>query len=145
MNWGNKLLITFCVFGTMIGYLVYRAVTTNFELVDKEYYKNELRYQQVIDASNRTAALSSSVLLNQTDHGIILQLPAEMKNKTINGELFFYCAYDSRNDRRLVINTGTEAIQVFDKSTIEPGRYTVKVTWSSEEINYYSEKSITIH
>jgi len=145
MNWGNKLLITFCVFGTMIGYLVYRAVTTNFELVDKEYYKNELRYQQVIDASNRTAALSSSVLLNQTDHGIILQLPAEMKNKTINGELFFYCAYDSRNDRRLAINTGTEAIQVFDKSTIEPGRYTVKVTWSSEEINYYSEKSITIH
>ena len=145
MNWGNKLLITFSVFATMISYLVYRAVTTNFELVDKEYYKNELRYQQVIDASNRTAALGSSVLLNQSEQGIILELPAEMKNKTINGELFFYCAYDSRKDRRLVINTGTEAIQVFDKSAIEPGKYTVKINWTSGESNYYSEKLITIH
>jgi hypothetical protein len=145
MNWGNKLLITFAVFGTMISYLVYRAVTTNFELVDKEYYKNELRYQQVIDASNRTAALSSPVVLNQTEQGIFLELPAEMKNKTINGELFFYCAYDSRKDKRLIINTGTEAVQVFDKTAVEPGRYTVKINWTSEEVNYYSEKSITIH
>jgi len=145
MNWGNKLLITFFVFATMISYLVYRAVTTNFELVDKEYYKNELRYQQVIDASNRTAALGSSVVLNQTGQGIMLELPAEMKNKIINGELFFYCAYDSRKDRRLVINTGTEAIQIFDKSSIEPGKYTVKIKWNSGETNYYSEKFITIH
>jgi len=145
MNWGNKLLITFAVFGTMISYLVYRAVTTNFELVDKEYYKNELRYQQVIDASNRTAALSSSILLNQTEQGIILELPTEMKNKNITGELFFYCAYDSRKDRRLVINTGTEAVQIFDKSAVEPGRYTVKINWASEKTNYYSEKTITIH
>jgi hypothetical protein len=145
MNWGNKLLTTFFVFAAMIGYLVYRAVTTNFELVDKDYYKNELRYQQVIDASNRSNALSSSVLLSQTERDILLELPAEMKNKTITGELFFYCAYDSRKDRRLVINTGTEAIQVFDKSVIEPGKYTVKINWSSGETNYYSEKSITIH
>ena len=145
MNWGNKLLITFGVFGIMICYLVYRAVTTNFELVDKEYYKNELRYQQIIDASNRSAALSSSALLKQTEQGIILELPAEMKNKTITGELFFYCAYDSRKDRRLVINTGTEATQVFENSAIEPGKYTVKINWSSGETNYYSEKSITIN
>jgi hypothetical protein len=124
---------------------VYRAVTTNFELVDKEYYKNELRYQQVIDASNRTATLSSSVQLNQTGQAIFLELPAEMKNKTINGELFFYCAYDSRKDRRLVINTGMEAIQVFDKSAIEPGKYTVKINWTSGDTSYYSEKFITIH
>jgi len=137
-------MITFLVFAAMISYLVYRAVTTNFELVDKEYYKNELRYQQVIDASNRSAALSSPVLLNQTEQGIFLELPAEMKNKIINGELFFYCAYDSRKDRRLLINTGTEANQVFDKSVIEPGTYTVKVNWSSGETNYYSEKYITI-
>ena len=137
-------MITFLVFAAMICYLVYRAVTTNFELVDKEYYKNELRYQQVIDASNRSAALSSPVLLNQTEQGIFLELPAEMKNKIINGELFFYCAYDSRKDRRLLINTGTEANQVFDKSVIEPGTYTVKVNWSSGETNYYSEKYITI-
>ena len=145
MNWGNKLLITFTVFGTMISYLVYRAVTTNFELVDKEYYKNELRYQQVIDASNRTATLSSAVILNQTEQGIFLEFPAEMKNKTVKGELFFYCAYDSRKDRKLVINTGAEAIQVFDKSSIEPGKYTVKITWTVEDINYYSEKTMTIN
>ncbi len=145
MNWGNKLLLTFLAFGAMISYLVYRAVTTNFELVDKEYYKKELRYQQVIDASNRTIALSSPTQLQQTDQTISLVLPTEMKNKTIEGEVFFYCAYDSRKDRRIALNTGSEAIQVINKSMVEPGSYTVKISWTSGESNYYSEKSITIH
>ena len=52
MNWGNKLLITFLVFGAGISFLVYRSMHTNFELVEKDYYKSELRYQEIIDGTN---------------------------------------------------------------------------------------------
>ena len=96
MNWGNKLLLTFIVFGAGMMYLVYRSVNTNYELVEKDYYKSELRYQQIIDGSNRANQLQSSVKIEQTSAGIILELPQEMKEKNISGDILFYCAYDQK-------------------------------------------------
>ena len=94
MNWGNKILLTFIVFGAGMFYLAYRSMNTNFELVEKDYYKSELRYQEVIDGSNRANALSTHVNLQQSDNGIILQMPEEVKSKVISGDVLFYCSYD---------------------------------------------------
>jgi hypothetical protein len=144
MNWGNKLLLTFVAFGTMIGYLVYRAVNTNFELVEKDYYKSELRYQQVIDASNRSNELSAAPLLEQREDAVYLELPPEMKNKNVEGDIWFYCAYDSKKDKKFDLKTNNEAVQSFDRSLLQAGRYTVKINWSSDNKTYYSEKTLDI-
>lgn len=144
MNWGNKLLITFIVFGVGMFYLVYRAVNTNYELVDKDYYKQELRYQQVIDGTNLANQLNSAVEIIQTDSGINLVLPAEMKNKEITGNILFYCAYDQKKDKQLSLQTNEDGLQVFDTKMFSPGSYTVKINWSTEGKKYFTEKPLTI-
>jgi len=144
MNWGNKLLVTFAVFGLGMGYLVYRSMNTNFELVEKDYYKSELRYQQVIDASNRTNELSTSVTLVQSENGITLKLPDEMKNKNISGEILFYCAYDKKKDKKFPLQVNEQAQQFFPLMSVTPGNYTVKISWTNDGKTYYSEKSMTI-
>lgn len=143
MNWGNKLLITFIVFGAGISYLVWRSMNTNFELVEKEYYKSELRYQDVIDGSNRANALSSSVKLEQKNEGLSLQLPDEMKGRDITGTVLFYCAYDSKLDREFILKPGRDGSQTFDREKIIPGNYTVKIEWNAGGKNYYTEQTIT--
>lgn len=144
MNWGNKLLATFLVFGAGMTFLVYRSVKTNYELVDKEYYKNELTYQQVIDGTNRANALSA-VTIQQDKEGITLQLPVEMKNKTLSGTVHFYCAYDEKKDKTAALNTTAEGTQTFSNTTVLPGEYTVKISWTCEGNSYYAEKSLSIH
>ena len=144
MNWGNKLLLTFIVFGAGMTYLVYRSVNTNYELVEKDYYKSELRYQQVIDGTNRVNQLSSAVKIEQTDAGITLELPDEMKEKNISGEILFYCAYDKEKDKKFSLQPKNDGIQVFEPTAISPGNYTVKINWSCEGKNYFSEKSLTV-
>lgn len=144
MNWGNKLLITFIVFGAGIFYLVYRSLTTNFEVVEKDYYKSELRYQQVIDGSNLANSLSSSVKLKQKDNVVFLQLPDEMKNKVVTGDILFYCAYDEKKDKKFGLKVNDEAIQTFQPGTITPGNYTVKINWINDGKNYYTEKTLTV-
>jgi FixH len=144
MNWGNKLLLTFLVFGAGMTYLVYRSVSTNYELVEKDYYKQELRYQQVIDGTNRVNQLSTAVKIEQTDGGIILELPQEMKEKNISGDVLFYCAYDQKKDKKFLLQTGTTGVQVFQTSSIAPGSYTVKINWSNEGKNYFAEKILTV-
>lgn len=144
MNWGNKLLTVFLVFGTGMGYLVYRSVNTRFELVEKDYYKSELRYQQVIDATSRAAALSQPVKLEQTETGIALQLPPEMAEKNIRGDVWFYCAYDERKDKKFALNPGNGGRQVFAPGVVPPGDYTVKISWADNGNSYFSENRITV-
>lgn len=144
MNWGNKLLLTFIVFGTGMMYLVYRSVNTNYELVEKDYYKSELRYQQVIDGTNRANLLESPVKIEQSGAGITLQLPQEMKNKEIAGDVLFYCAYDQKKDKRFALQQNADGVQIFTPSAITPGSYLVKINWSSEGKNYFAEKSLTV-
>jgi FixH len=144
MNWGNKLLVTFLVFAAGMGFLVYRSVKTNYELVEPDYYKTELAYQQTIDASNHANTLSSSILLKQAEKGIILQFPDEMKNKNVTGSVLFYCAYDQQKDKKIAIKVEADGTQLIPREIILPGNYTVKINWKGDEENYYTEKSLTV-
>lgn len=145
MSWGNKLLITFVVFGAGMIFLVYRCMKTEFELVDKDYYKNELAYQQVIDATERTGKLSGNASFIQTGAGLQLQLPAEMKGYEIKGEVLFYCAYDSHKDKRVPLDLNSAAFQQFAAGLLSPGKYLAKLSWSKDAEHYYYETPLTIH
>lgn len=144
MNWGNKLLFTFIVFAAGMFYLVYRSMHTTYELVEKDYYKTELRYQQVIDGTNHANELSTAVTLDQKAGMINLALPAEMKNKDISGNIWFYCAYDEKRDKKYKLQLNADAMQTFEPSAIMPGNYTVKITWNNEDKTYFAEKKLTV-
>src|SRR3982750_1909182 len=143
MNWGYKLMFVFIAFAAMMSYLAYRAFKTEFELVDKDYYKNELRYQQVIDGTNRANSLSTQAVIKQEGREIVLQMPDEMKNKNLSGSIFFYCASDSKKDRRVSLALNNEGKQSFS-GLLTPGCYTVKIDWKNEGRNYYAEKHLAI-
>jgi hypothetical protein len=144
MNWGYKLLAGYLTFIGLMGYLVYRSVNTDFELVEKEYYKSELKYQEVIDGYNLTNTLSRDVLVNQQAQKIVISLPDEMKNKTITGSVWFYCAYDAKRDRKLNLTLTAEAAQEFDRKSFTAGAYTVKTEWTADGKTYYSQQPIII-
>jgi len=143
MSWGYKLMITFIVFASMMGYMVYRCFGTNFELVEKEYYKSELKYQDVIDGSGNASLLSVPPQLKQSGNDIVLQMPNEMKGGPLSGSVLFYCAYNSKNDKRFLLAVDRNGVQSFEHA-VAPGNYTVKIEWSANGKKYYSAESITI-
>jgi hypothetical protein len=144
MNWGNKLLLTFVVFACGIFYLVYRAMHVETELVSKEYYKDELKYQQVIDGTKLANMLSAKVLITQEDKNITVQMPAEMRNEKVSGNIWFYCASDAKKDKHVAIALNAEAAQQIDKKFFMPGNYTVKFDWDNNDRHYHFEEPLTI-
>jgi len=111
--------------------------------VDKDYYKNELRYQQVIDGVNRANSLKSQPMVKQEGNDIVLQMPVEMKSDSLSGSIFFYCASDSKKDRRFTLMINSEGKQSF-QDLLKAGYYTVKIDWNNDGKNYYAEKHITV-
>lgn len=144
MNWGNRILLVFIVFGTGISYMVYRCMRTPVDLVSTEYYKDELAYQQVIDGTRKADALTGKIQLMATAGGIRLRLPAEMRDRPIKGAIQFYCPYDQTRDRKIPLHTDAEGTQDIPQGEVMPGNYTVKINWEAGGAGYYHEQSLIL-
>ena len=79
INWGHKIILVFVLFVSLIATLVYKSIHTNFELVTKEYYKDELVYQQVIDGTNNANKLGGITTVSSDAQFVNVTLPEEMK------------------------------------------------------------------
>lgn len=144
LNWGHKLTIFICAFAGMIVLLVYKATQTNFDLVTKEYYKDELVYQQVIDGTTRANNLSARPTVVKNDSAITLQMPAEMKGLAVTGNVWFYNAADAKRDIKIPLAVNSTGQQQISSRLLLPGKYTVKFNWTAGTHQYYSEATIDL-
>jgi hypothetical protein len=143
MTWGNKLLIAFILFGTLIGTLVYKCMQQNFELVSKDYYGDELRYQDKIDGVNNANKLSGiKVIENVTD--ISIQLPKELNGMALTGEAWFYCPNNASNDRKIPLNVSDSGTMLIAKNKLAKTKYLLKLNWESGKEKFYNEQSIEL-
>ena len=53
IHWGYKIMIVYLFFVVGMVVLVIKSTMQKFELVQPDYYADELKYQTVIDASQR--------------------------------------------------------------------------------------------
>lgn len=144
LNWGHKLTLGILLFMGFIFFLVYKAVNTNYDLVSKEYYKDELQYQDVIDGTNRANKLSSPLVIKLDSGKISMQFPAEMKGKKTEGKAWFYCPSDAKKDQKIALALNVDALQTLPHGQISADKYIVKVSWTTDGVSYYNEQPLTV-
>ncbi|MCA6462375.1 MAG: FixH family protein [Chitinophagaceae bacterium] len=144
MNWGRALLLVFVLFAGFMGYLVYRASGTHFDLVSKEYYRDELNYQDKIDGLRRAADISKVIIKTEGNRQLLVELPAELSGKSISGELWLYCKTNAALDVKLPLKSDTALVRSFDLSAHPAGKYIVKLHWEADQLKYDSEQEINL-
>ncbi|QEC70066.1 hypothetical protein FRZ67_23195 [Panacibacter ginsenosidivorans] len=143
MTWGNKLLIVFILFGTLIGTLVYKCMQQNFELVSKDYYGEELRYQDKIDGVTNANKLSG-VKVTEDIADVSIQLPKELNGAALTGEAWFYCANNASNDRKIPLNISDSGTMLIAKNKLAKTKYLLKLTWESGKEKFYTEQNVEV-
>ncbi len=143
MNWGIRLIIVFVCFAGMMFTLVYKSYHTKFELVSKDYYSDELKYQEKIDG-RLNASKKKAVLIEQNPNSIILNLPTDSTARSITGEAWFYSQNDAARDRRIRLDSASGTRQVIDKRKLSAGSYELKLSWKEDGRVYYHEANLTI-
>ncbi|MDE3237032.1 MAG: FixH family protein [Bacteroidota bacterium] len=144
MNWGNKLVVVFVGFATFIGTLVYKATTTKFDLVTKDYYKEELRYQDQIDGM-ANAAKVSAVTVAQGPQALMIQFPKEMKGTKLEGQVWVYCKTDAENDKKIAVTVDDSGKQLILKKGFPKGAYQLKINWKAGGESFYTQKDVLIN
>ena len=141
ISWGYKIIFIYTVFVLGILTMVFLSAKENRDLVSENYYAEEIAYQQVIDQSSKTAALSAPVELMATGSQLIIQLPKEFYGLQTNGEWTLYYAADKSRDLTGSIHTqnGNCSIAIPTDAT---GQYLFKMHWKVGNKEYYFEKNI---
>lgn len=128
----------------MISYMVYRCMQTPVNLVSSNYYKDELAYQEVIDGTRAANRLSTRPVLTETSGDMFLTMPAEMRGRSLDGVVVFYCPSDMTRDRRVPLRPDADGRQRIEGRLVPPGNYTVKVSWRVGATLYYAEQPLQI-
>jgi hypothetical protein len=141
MTWGNKLLLAFAGFAALIGTMVYKCMHQNFELVSKDYYDEELAYQHKIDGKINAAKFSPVTVVHTAD-SLGVFLPAEQVGHVASATVSLYCAANASLDRSFTFPSVAGSYIALDRETIVQANYTVKLSWTADGTQYYTEKPL---
>jgi predicted HicB family RNase H-like nuclease len=141
LNWGHKIFGVYTIFALGMLYMAYKANQQKFDLVQTDYYADELKYQNVIDASSRAAKSGGEVEVSVKGSDIAIQLPASFTNIATSSKVHLYYAADASKD----VEESFESMQgnmVLRVNGILHGNYTLKLDVEKQGVKYYFEKKL---
>jgi hypothetical protein len=136
---GNILLIGFAGMLIMMSVLVYLSMKQDVSMVSKNYYEQELVYQDKLDAMNNTTLYDPLFSLTQTNANVVLQVPASLSKNISEGSVYFYCPSNEQLDYKENIKATATGTYLYDKNLAKSPGYVIKVSFRSGGKNYYKE------
>jgi hypothetical protein len=143
INWGTKIAIGYIAFVGLIASLVIGTMKQRTDLVSSNYYEQELKYQDKIDAGKHQSELSAPISFIVEDTRVVLEFPRELNGKEITGTVQFYSPVQSNWDKTISIKASNNIFPV-SRPVLHRTKYIVKVDWVTEGKNYYQESTLDL-
>ena len=143
INWGTGIVLAFVGFISFIMYFVIRMNTedrADHELVTKDYYKQELAYQQQIDAEKKAAELGVRLAIEKTGEGLRVIFPEKFNPEKITGKVSLYRPSNRHLDVNFPISLSNTHLLIPDNRLVD-GRWDITIEWGYEgQIFLHKEK-----
>lgn len=138
-NWGHGIALTLVVFVLGIAFLIYRAHSTDFHVVDENYYELELKYQERIEALKNAAKSPAKVKFNEQSKMLNVNFQSTPKEAFV--ELFHPSGASS--DSTIILEGDTSAFNLKISESFY-GKYSVRLNWVSADKKHYQEETIFV-
>jgi hypothetical protein len=138
LSWGTRIAMLYVGFVVLMIVLIVGSMRQSFDLVSKDYYAEEIAYQNTIDASRNQSELSAAALVDVQPEKVLITLPAEFKGREVKAELHFYSPVSASLDDRFKYSTVNGEIAVARKE-LKDVSYKLKMNWECEGKKYYQE------
>ncbi len=111
------------------------------DLVRTDYYEEELKYQETIDATENANALTARLKCVVKNDTMYISFPNEMKSAAITSKLWLYCVSDEKKDIKTTAETTNGEI-ILPLAVTNKGMHDMKVNWTADGKQYYFEEKI---
>ncbi len=145
MSWGYKITVLYVGFILLIISMVALTMREKVDLVSKDYYEQELKYQDKIDKVIRTNALKGSLTWKIKTDSLILEVAEQFKAEKIKGSIFLFRPSDAALDKTVPIEMNASGMQVISTDQLKKGIYKMQVSWEAKGEEYYNEGIIQVN
>lgn len=136
---GNVVLAGFGVMIVLMSVLVYLCTKNPAIMVSKNYYEEELTYQDKIDATNNALSFDQSLTMEKGNGQVTITIPATINQQLIKASLAVYCLTDDKKDTKIDLSPNSEGVYTVDSHNWQQGNYRLKLSMESGGKNYYKE------
>ncbi|HYE32044.1 MAG TPA: FixH family protein [Methylomirabilota bacterium] len=120
------------------------AVRNDHELVRKDYYEAELRFQTQFDSVQRTKPIRKDVAVayEPSRESVTVKLPASHHGAT--GVVHFYRPSEAKLDRKFDLQLSEAAVQELAVKDMKAGLWKVQVAWTVNGVQYYFDQPLML-
>jgi nitrogen fixation protein FixH len=144
MNFGGRIVVLYLSFVALIVTLVVMSYGQKVELVSDDYYAQEIKFQDKIDAINNEKALGGSINHTINENEVILNVDSSLLSNDFEGTIHFFRPSDSSKDIQLKMNFINNTQSIDSKQLIH-GAYKLQLSWTSNQKKYFKEEVIFIN
>jgi hypothetical protein len=142
MSWGKWIIVAFILFAGFIATLVTVCMRQDVSLVSKDYYKEELAYQDQIARMNNANQLPVKPIIRKNED--FIQVGFDVFYKVENGSLKLFRPSDPKMDKVFTLGPTDERTQSFSIDGLEKGMYRARMQWVMDGKEYFIETVVNI-
>jgi hypothetical protein len=142
--WPVGIIVFFTTFFIGMAVVIVIASFHRDTLVSDNYYEQELKFQDQIDATARAEKCGAKIEFDSAGRKIFLTLPAEQAKQIVGGKITLYRANAAELDRQFPLELRGDGTQALDVSKFASGPWRVRVRWNVSGQDYFLEKKIVI-
>jgi hypothetical protein len=144
MNFGGKIVILYLSFVALIVGLVVMCFKQDVELVSADYYDQEIKFQDRIEACNNEKQLPKSIQHRVSEDAIILRIDSALLTKDFNGTVILFRPSNSKMDKEYKMEFKDNEQKINSKA-LAHGAYKLQLSWVSNRKRYFKEEVIFIN
>jgi FixH protein len=140
-HWGHKAFLLYTGFVVFILIMGFMAMRQQIDLVNVNYYEDELNYLEINKQKAAADALESPLKWEVGDNQVLFSFPANM-DTGIKGEIFFYKPSDRFLDLITKVQVDSLNRQFVSLDSLSRGLYEIRVAWEFDSVSYFQEGTV---
>ncbi len=143
MSWGYKITLLYTSFALFMFGMVFACIKYNkIHLVTKDYYAQEVNYDQKVEKIRNTNSLDQKVKIMYDIQAQYLKISFPDLEE-IKGSIQLYRPANSKADQKFDIKLENNR-QAIDVSALSRGQWKVLLDWESEGKPFYQDQLIIL-
>jgi hypothetical protein len=126
--------------------MVFYFMQQDVDLVAKDYYRQEIQYQDQIDKITNARSLKEPVNFEYLaqENMIKIHFPSAHVQGGISGTIELYRPSNANEDRLVQVKPSSDGKQLIKVGDLSLGFWKIKISWSSGGKDYYDEHIVTL-
>jgi nitrogen fixation protein FixH len=144
--WPMGIVVAFGLFLAGLAVLIGLAVSSNSDLVERDYYEQDLRHQDQVERVERTQAVVGEVqvALDAPLGRLTIRLPEAHARLGVMGQLHLYRPSAAGLDCRIELRVDEQGCQELDVTDLVPGLWRAKLSWAVMDQEFYFEERLEL-